>query len=163
MINSVPKREADIKPFFAEHGINYDLMLSLMHPDVFTSQKSVDMRNILFKMAKNHSDKDIAMSQSNTQDLAILLEKYKLDEIEAMQKASKEKADKECKSIPNEIVGMEASKVDIDVAELELQKTSLEQQINEKKSQLPALDNKKAELEQQLFRLEFDKNGNLAT
>ncbi len=47
-INSVPKREADIKPFFAEHGINYDLMLSLMHPDVFTSQKSVDMRNILF-------------------------------------------------------------------------------------------------------------------
>ncbi len=158
-INSVPKREADIKPFFAEHGIDSDILLACMHPDVFTSQKAVDMRNILFKMAKNHADIDIAKEHDETKELATLLEKYKLDEIEAMYKASREKAHAEVEKIPNEIIGMESSKVDIDVAELELQKNELEKQITDAKSNVVVGVDKKSELEQQLFRLEFDKNG----
>ncbi len=128
-INSVPKTERDFREYLELEGIDWDLFLPISHPNVFTGQKATDMRKVLFKMASEKSDFDIAGINEDTADVAELLSDYKLEEIEAMHKASKKKAEQQVKSIPDQIVGLEKAKVDIDTAELELQKTALNGQI----------------------------------
>lgn len=139
-INNVPKTERDFKSYLEDEGINFELFLALSHPNVFTGQKASDMRKILFKMASEKSDYDIASADSSMEEVAKLLVQYKFDEIEAMHKASKKKADEQTKAIPNQIIGLEKAKVDTDTAELELEKAGLQKQINEKEKLLE--DNK---------------------
>lgn len=64
-----------------------------------------------------------------TADAAKLLESYKFEEIEAMNNASKKKAVEQLDAIPNQIIGLEKAKVDVDVAEQELLKADLERKI----------------------------------
>lgn len=64
-----------------------------------------------------------------TADVAKLLESYKFEEIEAMNNASKKKAVEQLDAIPNQIIGLEKAKVDVDVAEQELLKADLERKI----------------------------------
>lgn len=130
-VNSVPKTERDFKAYFEEMGIKFDLFLPLSHPEVFTGQKAADMRKILFMMAEDKTDAEIACMTEGCSDVADLLEKYKFSEIDAMYKASKKKAEEQAKAIPNQIIGLEKAKVDYDVAELELQKKALEDEIKE--------------------------------
>lgn len=133
-INKVPKTERDFRSDLEDKGIVFDKFLALSHPEVFTGQKAADMRKILFEMASEKSDLDIAMMDPATKDVAELLKTYKYEEISAMYKASKQKAEKQVKSIPDQIVGMEKSKVDIDVAELELKKAGLREQLSEREA-----------------------------
>lgn len=135
-INKVPKTERDFRSDLEDKGIVFDKFLALSHPDVFTGQKAADMRKILFEMASKKSDLDIAMLDSSTKDLAELLKTYKFEEIEAMHKASKKKAEQQVKSIPDQIIGMEKSKVDIDIAELKLLKSDINGQIEAKEDMI---------------------------
>lgn len=161
-INSVPKTERDFRDYLEDEGINWDLFLALSHPNVFTGQKSSDMRKILFKMASEKSDLDIANMKSDTVDIAALLSQgYKMDEIEAMHKASKKKAEAQVRDIPNQIIGMEKSKVDYDTAELELQKSGIEEQIAEKENMLSDAEStlsKHQELTDKIMELKFQMN-----
>lgn len=52
-VNSVEYGERDFKKKMAEYGFDFDLFLPLSHPDVFTSQKSADMRKVLFDRTLN--------------------------------------------------------------------------------------------------------------
>lgn len=135
-INKVPKTERDFRSDLEAKGIVFDKFLPLSHPEVFTGQKAADMRKILFEMASAKSDLDIAMIDQDTKDVADLLKTYKFEEISAMHKASKQKAEKQVKSIPDQIIGMEKSKVDIDTAELELLKSELNDRIEEKEAMI---------------------------
>ena len=99
-VNSVPKTERDFKAYMEEAGVDFETALVCIHPSVFTSQKAADMRKVLFKMASEKTDKDIADMSKDTADVAKLLESYSMEEITAMNKASKKKADEQCKSIP---------------------------------------------------------------
>lgn len=161
-INSVPKTERDFRDYLEDEGINWDLFLALSHPNVFTGQKSSDMRKILFKMASEKSDLDIANMKSDTINIAALLSQgYKLEEIEAMHKASKKKAEAQVRDIPNQIIGMEKSKVDYDSAELELQKSGIEELIAEKENMLSDAEstlNKHQELTDKIMELKFQMN-----
>lgn len=133
-INEVPKTERDFKAYLEDLGLSFDNFLVCSHPNVFTGQKTADMRKVLFKMASEKTDYDIAAMSDETADVAKLLVNYKYEEIEAMQKASKKKAMEQVEAIPNQIVGLEKAKVDIDVAELELARNSLKEQIAENKA-----------------------------
>lgn len=133
-INEVPKTERDFKAYLEDLGLSFDNFLVCSHPNVFTGQKTADMRKVLFKMASEKTDYDIAAMSDETADVAKLLVNYKYEEIEAMQKASKKKAMEQVEAIPNQIVGLEKAKVDIDVAELELGRNSLKEQIAENKA-----------------------------
>lgn len=135
-INKVPKTERDFRSDLEDKGIVFDKFLALSHPDVFTGQKAADMRKILFEMASEKSDLDIAMMDPSTSDVTELLKTYKFEEIEAMHKASKKKAEQQVKSIPDQIVGMEKSKADIDTAELELLKSDINGQIEAKEDMI---------------------------
>lgn len=167
-VNSVEYGERDFKKKMTELGFDFDLFLPLSHPDVFTSQKSADMRKALFGMASEKSDYEIAcdterlkkeyaeldeetknkwtfeeyfdyeVSRSETGDAALLLKNYTAEEVKAMQNATlrkiREEYGKDGEILRAKIEGMEQSKTDIDVAELELLKNALNEQIAENKA-----------------------------
>ena len=133
-INSVPKTERDFKAYLEELGFEFDKFLICSHPNVFTKDLSLkkkqdEMRKSLFAMASAKTDLEIAQMNKETADVAKLLESYKFEEIEAMNNASKKKAVDQLDAIPNQIIGLEKAKVDVDVAEQELLKADLERKI----------------------------------
>ena len=132
-VNAVEYGERDFKAKMNEYGIDFDLFLPLSHTDCFTGQKSADMRKVLFRMASEKSDKEIADLTDGASDVAKLLENYTVEEVKAMQNATlrkiKEVYGKDGEILRAKIEGMEQSKVDVDVAELELQRSYLKGQI----------------------------------
>lgn len=137
-VNSVEYGERDFKKKMQEYGFDFDLFLPLSHPDVFTSQKSADMRKVLFGMASEKSDYEIACDTKGAQKVALLLENYAAEEVKAMQNATlrkiREEYGKDGEILRAKIEGMEQSKTDIDVAELELHRNALNGQIAENKA-----------------------------
>ena len=162
-INEVPKTERDFKSYLEEVGLSFDNFLVCSHPNVFTGQKTADMRKVLFKMASEKTDYDIAAMSDETADVAKLLSDYKFEEIEAMQKASKKKAVEQVDAIPNQIVGLEKAKVDIDVAEQELAKSDLERRIAEIDSKVKDAGSAISDLRSEEMQLQFDMSGIMQT
>ena len=145
-INGVPKAERDFKADLKERGFDFDNFLMLSHMEIFTDLKDSDARKILFSMSDGagKSDLEIAKTVPDCAELVPLLETYKADEIKAMNSATLKKAEEQLKAIPNQIIGMEHSKVDADVAELELQKNALQEQISDLEKQIAQAGNEKA-------------------
>lgn len=145
-INGVPKAERDFKADLKERGFDFDNFLMLSHMEIFTDLKDADARKILFSMSDGagKSDLEIAKTVPDCAELVPLLETYKADEIKAMNSATLKKAEEQLKAIPNQIIGMEQSKVDADTAELELQKNALQEQISDFETQIAQSGNEKA-------------------
>lgn len=145
-INGVPKAERDFKADLKERGFDFDNFLMLSHMEIFTDLKDADARKILFSMSDGagKSDLEIAKTVPDCAELVPLLETYKADEIKAMNSATLKKAEEQLKAIPNQIIGMEQSKVDADTAELELQKNALQEQISDLETQITQSGNEKA-------------------
>lgn len=162
-INSVPKTERDFRADLEELGLSFDNFLVCSHPDVFTRQKQADMRKVLFKLASAKTDVEIAAMSKDTKDVAKLLEAYKYEEIEAMNNASKKKAVEQLDAIPNQIVGLEKAKVDVNVAEQELAKADLERKIAEVDQKIAGAGNAVESLRQEEMQLQFDMSGIMQT
>lgn len=145
-INGVPKAERDFKADLKERGFDFDNFLMLSHMEIFTDLKDADARKILFSMSDGAGKSDLEISKTvpDCAELVPLLETYKADEIKAMNSATLKKAEEQLKAIPNQIIGMEHSKVDADVAELELQKNALQEQISDLEKQIAQAGNEKA-------------------
>lgn len=145
-INGVPKAERDFKADLKERGFDFDNFLMLSHMEIFTDLKDADARKILFSMSDGagKSDLEIVKTVPDCAELVPLLETYKADEIKAMNSATLKKAEEQLKAIPNQIIGMEQAKVDVDVAELELQKNALQEQISDLETQITQAGNEKA-------------------
>ena len=158
-VNCVPLGERDFKLKMAEYGFDFDTALVCMHPSVFISQKSQDMRKVLFGMASTKSDKEIAELSAGAADVAKLLESYSLDEITAMQKASKKKAVEQTEAIPNQIIGLEKAKVEIDTAELELAKEDLQRRISGVSAKINTKSSVLEDLQGKELELQFEVNG----
>ena len=144
-INGVPKAERDFKADLKERGFDFDNFLMLSHMEIFTDLKDADARKILFSMSDGagKSDLEITKTVPDCAELVPLLETYKADEIKAMNSATLKKAEEQLKAIPNQIIGMEQSKVDTDVAELELQKNALQEQISDLEKQISQAGNER--------------------
>lgn len=165
-VNSVEYGERDFKKKMQEYGFDFDLFLPLSHPDVFTSQKSADMRKVLFGMASEKSDKEIADMADGATDVAEMLSNYTAEEVKAMQNATlrkiREEYGKDGEILRAKIEGMEQSKTDVDVAELELLKNSLNEQIAENKAKQDDISKALEEQEKAsegVLQLKFDLNG----
>lgn len=144
-LNGVPKTERDLKKSLFDIGIDVEILLPLVHLEVFTSQKKDDARKVLFSMEKQLTDFEVAESLPECGKLLPLLRDYKLEEILAMQKASKKKADEQLKTIPEMIVGMERVKVDYDTEALESQKEAIELRLSTLENMLSEDGNAKEE------------------
>lgn len=117
------------------------------------------MRKSLFAMASAKTDLEIAQMCKDTADVAKLLESYKFEEIEAMNNASKKKAVEQLDAIPNQIIGLEKAKVDVDVAEQELAKADLTRRIAECDKKIAGADHSLDELRDKEMRLQLDISG----
>ena len=154
-INAVPVSQKDFVAKLKEYGIDTDNFLLLTHPEIFTGMKSADCRKILFGMVTDVSDKTIAESMGDCQELSDLLDNYTVDEITALQKRTKKEADQNLDCIPEQIVGMERIRVQIDVKALTEQKDTIQTDINNaearlKNNPLPSV----GDLNQQIVALE---------
>lgn len=130
-INDVPK---NLKDFNAYLDVDMSLLKMCSNINAFLAQKSADMREFLFKLVDGITDVDIARSKAELAELAPLLEKYTVEELTAMNKATKAKVTKEIPVIDGQIKEKERDiqiKSDIDVAEFELQRADLERRIAE--------------------------------
>lgn len=136
-INSVSYGERDFRDKLSEYGIEFDLFLPLSHIDVFTSQKTNDMRKVLFSMTNKKSDLEIAKGLKNCKDVQNLLEIYTMEEIKAMQQATVKDITKNYgktgEILRAKIEGLESAKVDVDVAEYELGKKAIQEMLDSNK------------------------------
>lgn len=163
-VNEVPKTERDFKAYLEDCGLVFSNFLMCSHPDMFTrdmtsKDKIEKMRKMLFMMSCDKSDYDIASMSKETEDVAKLLVDYTAEEIDAMQKASKKKAVEQIDAIPNQIVGLEKAKADIDVAEWELAKADLERKIADIDKKIADAGSAVGDLMSEEMQLQFDMSG----
>lgn len=125
MINSVPKSEKDFKAYLTELGVDFDKFLPCSHPSVMLAginnkKERTALRNLLFEMASDITDAEVAKQCGEELSvLSELLKQYEADEIEAMQNATlrkiRENYGKEGEILGAKIEGMEKAKEMIDI------------------------------------------------
>lgn len=128
-INSVPKTLTAFNEYF-EIVPKTDKIYVI--PNAFLTKKPDDMRAVLFALVDGITDLDIASGNDELSELVPLLEKYTAEELKAMNnKAYKDGKDISADRKSKIDGGMEliAQKQDLDLAEVELKKKALEDQL----------------------------------
>ena len=100
--------------------------------NTFLNQKPAEMREYLFSLVGDVTDLDIASQKAELAELVPLLNKYTVEELSAMNKATKTKITKDLPILDGQIKEKERDiqlKQAIEVSDLELQKNSLKEQI----------------------------------
>ena len=129
-INDVPKTQKDFFRDVEAMGIDVENFLLLSHTDILMSLKVADRRKVIFALAGDVTDEDVAKTIPECSRVAVMLAEYKAEEIVAMQKATVKRCKDQVESIPDQIIGMEKSKVDID-PDLDKKIASVKEEIEE--------------------------------
>nr|DAM34225.1 MAG TPA: chromosome partition protein [Bacteriophage sp.] len=128
-INDVPKT---LKDFNAYLDVDMNVFKMCSNVNAFLNQKPAEMREYLFGLVGDVADLDIASQKAELAELVPLLNKYTVEELSAMNKATKTKITKDLPILDGQIKEKERDiqlKQAIDVSDLELQKNSLKEQI----------------------------------
>lgn len=128
-INDVPKT---LKDFNAYLDVDMNVFKMCSNVNTFLNQKPAEMREYLFGLVGNVTDLDIASQKAELAELVPLLNKYTVEELSAMNKATKSKITKDLPILDGQIKEKERDiqlKQAIEVSDLELQKNSLKEQI----------------------------------
>lgn len=128
-VNDVPKT---LKDFNAYLDVDMSVFKMCSNINAFLNQKPAEMREYLFSLVENVTDLDIAHSKAELAELVPLLNKYTVEELSAMNKATKTKITKDLPILDGQIKEKERDiqlKQAIEVSDLELQKNSLKEQI----------------------------------
>ena len=123
MVNSVPKSEKAFKEYLTDLGFDFDKFLPCSHPGVLLSginnkKERTALRNMLFEMASDITDCDVASKDPELAELAILLKDYDTEEIAAMQnntlRVIRENYGKDGEILRAKIEGLADAKVEVD-------------------------------------------------
>lgn len=128
-INDVPKT---LKDFNAYLDVDMNVFKMCSNVNAFLNQKPAEMREYLFGLVGDVTDLDIASQKAELAELVPLLNKYTVEELSAMNKATKTKITKDLPILDGRIKEKERDiqlKQAIEVSNLELQKNSLKEQI----------------------------------
>lgn len=128
-INDVPKT---LKDFNAYLDVDMNVFKMCSNVNAFLNQKPAEMREYLFGLVGNATDLDIASQKDELAELVPLLNKYTVEELSAMNKATKTKITKDLPILDGQIKEKERDiqlKQAIEASDLELQKNSLKVQI----------------------------------
>lgn len=161
-INEVPKT---LKAFNEYFEIDMNILKMCSSPGAFLNQKTADMRSYLFGLVENVNDLDVAKENSELSAITGLLEKYSVDELTAMNKETKSKIEKDLPVIDGQIKEKQRDiqlKSDVDVAELELLKNTLSEQLEgniKKQTDAEALENDLQDKAQGVLDLKFELSG----
>lgn len=158
-INDAPKTLRDFNEYF---GFDMDVFKLCSNVNAFLAQKPKEMREFLFGLVEDVSDLDVARKYEELAELVPHLEKYTVEELSAMNKASITKITKEQNGIPAAIAENKRYLVDdIDTAELELQRNALQEKIDSIKAQLDDSEKARAEWQKKsdnIMELQFKKS-----
>lgn len=161
-INDVPKTLKDFNAYF-ELDMNVWKMCTSVN--AFLSQKPADMRGYLFSLVAEVTDVQVASSNKELKELVLLLEKYKAEELLAMNKATKSKISKELPILDGQIKEKERDiqiKLDVDVSDPELLRNSLNEQIKEnvdKQTNADRMMEECSKVQDEIMKLKFDLSG----
>lgn len=128
-VNDVPKT---LKDFNAYLDVDMNVFKMCSNVNAFLNQKPAEMREYLFGLVGDVTDLDIASQKAELAELVPLLNKYTVEELSAMNKATKTKITKDLPILDGQIKEKERDiqlKQAIEVSNLELQKNSLKVQI----------------------------------
>ena len=128
-VNDVPKT---LKDFNAYLDVDMNVFKMCSNVNAFLNQKPAEMREYLFSLVGDVTDLDIASQKAELAELVPLLNKYTVEELSAMNKATKTKITKDLPILDGQIKEKERDiqlKQAIEVSNLELQKNSLKEQI----------------------------------
>lgn len=128
-INDVRK---NLKDFNAYLDVDMNVFKMCSNVNAFLNQKPAEMREYLFNLVGDVTDLDIASQKAELAELVPLLNKYTVEELSAMNKATKTKITKDLPILDGQIKEKERDiqlKQTIEVSDLELQKNSLKEQI----------------------------------
>lgn len=128
-INDVPKT---LKDFNAYLDVDMNVFKMCSNVNAFLNQKPAEMREYLFGLVGDVTDLDIASQKAELAELVPMLNKYTVEELSAMNKATKTKITKDLPILDGQIKEKERDiqlKQAIEVSDLELQKNSLKVQI----------------------------------
>lgn len=128
-VNDVPKT---LKDFNAYLDVDMNVFKMCSNVNAFLNQKLAEMREYLFGLVGDVTDLDIASQEAELAELVPLLNKYTVEELSAMNKATKTKITKDLPILDGQIKEKERDiqlKQAIEVSDLELQKNSLKEQI----------------------------------
>ena len=161
-INDVPKTLKDFNAYFE---IDMNVWKMCTSVNAFLSQKPADMRSYLFSLVSEVTDVQVANSNKELKELVPLLEKYKAEELLAMNKATKSNVSKELPILDGQIMEKERDiqiKSDIDVSDLELLRNSLKEQIKantEKQTNADRMMEECSKVQDEIMKLKFDLSG----
>ena len=130
-VNDVPKT---LKDFNAYLDVDMNVFKMCSNVNAFLNQKPAEMREYLFGLVGDVTDLDIASQKAELAELVPLLNKYTVEELSAMNKATKTKIAKDLPILDGQIKEKERDiqlKQAIEVSDLELQKNSLKEQITD--------------------------------
>lgn len=160
-IDGYPKSEKDYKLAISEI-VSEEIFKMITSPTYFPSMKWKDQRDILMRFVSDVSDYDLASGKS---DFAELLEEIQkapsLDDIKAKYQKALNEWKKKQLEIPVRIDELEKSKVDIDVAELELQRNAISEKIisnNEKMEDVSKTSTEYQALSNEVMQLKFEES-----
>lgn len=128
-INDVRK---NLKDFNTYLDVDMNVFKMCSNVNAFLNQKPAEMREYLFNLVGDVTDLDIASQKAELAELVPLLNKYTVEELSAMNKATKTKITKDLPILDGQIKEKERDiqlKQAIEVSNLELQKNSLKEQI----------------------------------
>lgn len=128
-INDVRK---NLKDFNTYLDVDMNVFKMCSNVNAFLNQKPAEMREYLFSLVGDVTDLDIASQKAELAELVHLLNKYTVEELSAMNKATKTKITKDLPILDGQIKEKERDiqlKQAIEVSDLELQKNSLKVQI----------------------------------
>ena len=161
-VNDVPKTLKDFNAYF-ELDMNVWKMCTSVN--AFLGQKPADMRSYLFSLVSEVTDVQVASSNKELKELVPLLEKYKAEELLAMNKSTKSNVSKELPVVDGQIKEKERDiqiKSDIDVSDLELLRNSLKEQIKanvEKQTNADCMMEECSKAQDEIMKLKFDLSG----
>lgn len=130
-INDVPKTLKDFNTYL---DVDMNVFKMCSNANAFLNQKPAEMREYLFGLVGDVTDLDIASQKAELAELVPLLNKYTVEELSAMNKATKTKITKDLPILDGQIKEKERDiqlKQAIEVSDLELQKNSLKEQITD--------------------------------
>ena len=132
-VNEVPMSERDMQSKLTDMGFDFEKFSTLTNPNAFLAEKKDVQRKILFSMATNYSDYQVATMLENVNEAAALLKDYSVDEVKAIQNATLKKITenygKKGEILNAKIEGLSLSKVDLDFSALEIQRNMLKEQL----------------------------------
>ena len=129
-INDVPKTKTAFNEYL-EIGNAFKMSSNI---NAFLNQKSDEVRKFLFQTVKDIPDASVADKYPDLAEMGVLLEKYSVEELSAMNKKRVADIKKELPILEGQIKEKEAdikAKSDMDVSDLEVQKNCLKQKIQE--------------------------------